>query len=113
MQADKGLFGALFDFSFSSFITTKLIKILYILAIAAAAVAALGLIANGFTEGFVAGIGYTVVAVLMFLIYVITARVWLELVIVVFRISENVARIAETKTTKSVPPTTPPPGGTP
>src|SRR3954451_3949105 len=52
----KGFVGALFDLSFSSFITTKLIKILYIIAIILAGLEALSVIGYGFMMGSVAGL---------------------------------------------------------
>jgi len=41
MESAKGFFEALFDFSFTSFVTSKLVKLLYALAIVAAALGAL------------------------------------------------------------------------
>ncbi len=88
---------ALFDFSFSEFVTTKIIKILYGIFIALAVVAALVAIISGFTNSVGQGILMLILSPLVFLLYVIMARVWLELVIVIFRIAENVGEIAERK----------------
>lgn len=107
MDSDKGTLNALFDFSFSTFITTRLIKILYILAIIAAGIAAFGIIVSGFAQGFFAGLLSCIVAVLAFAIYVIMARIWLELIIVIFRISENVDVIAKAKHGADTPPAPP------
>jgi len=88
---------ALFDFSFSEFVTTKIIKILYGILIVLAGVAALVAIISGFTNSVGQGILMLILSPLVFLLYVILARVWLELVIVIFRIAENVGEIAERK----------------
>lgn len=88
---------ALFDFSFSEFVTTKIIKILYGILIVLAGVAALVAIIAGFTNSVGQGILMLILSPLVFLLYVILARVWLELVIVIFRIAENVGEIAERK----------------
>ncbi len=90
----EGFFKSLFDFSFSSFITTRVIKILYILFVAGAAIAALGIIIFGFSQSAGTGIlNLIIVAPLVFLIWVISARVYLEIIIVVFRIGEDLSDI--------------------
>ena len=56
MQERKGFLGALFDFSFSEFITIKLIKILYILGIIFSTIVAIIFIVSGFNISTVVGI---------------------------------------------------------
>lgn len=97
MQQNNGFISTLFDLSFSSFITTKLIKVLYILSIVLAGFAALAVVGAGFSNGFVSGVFGLIAAVVVFFFYVMVARVWLELIMVAFRIHENVARIADSK----------------
>jgi hypothetical protein len=91
----KGFFGALFDLSFSDFITTRLIKILYVLAIVLCGLGALAMIIMGFSESAGLGILLLVLSPIVFLLYVIMARVWLEIIIVVFRIAENTQTLAD------------------
>lgn len=105
MNTEKTLLNTLCDFSFSTFVTTKLVKILYALMIIASAIAALVIIVSGFAQGFLAGLGAIILAALAFAIYVIFSRVWLEMIVVVFRIAENVATIAAAK--GAVPPHVP------
>lgn len=90
----RGFIGALFDLSFTSFITTKLIKILYIIFIIGAGLSALGMVGSGFMIGTTAGLVYLILAPLAFLAFVVVARVYLELVIVIFRGAEHLAEIA-------------------
>lgn len=95
MGSSSGFLESLFDFSFTTFITTKLIKVLYGLWIAGAGLTALFLIIAGFRAS--SGVGIVMllfVAPLVFLLSVIYARVLLELIIVVFRIAEHAAEIA-------------------
>jgi uncharacterized membrane protein len=94
MDQAAGFFGALFDFSFSNFITTKLIKVLYILSIILAGLFALAILGAGVAQGAGAGLFALIIAPVLFLFYVIIARVWMELIIVVFRIAENTRDIA-------------------
>ena len=88
------LLSGLTDLSFTRFITTKIIKILYIVAIAFTAISTLGLIVSGFSQGFLAGLGTLIVSLIGFALSVIWIRVALELVIVVFRIADNTRIIA-------------------
>jgi hypothetical protein len=87
-------FGALFDFSFSEFITTRIIKVLYILAIILSGLAGLGIFATFASQGGTAAIFGLVLAPIVFLVYVIVARVWMEIIIVIFRIAEYAREIA-------------------
>ena len=95
MEDHKGFFGALFDFSFSEFVTTKIIKVLFGLAIFIAAVVTIIYIAGSFASSVPLGILILILSPVIFLIYVILARVWLEVIIVLFRIAENVGEIAK------------------
>jgi len=89
----SGFIASLFDLSFTSFITTKLIKVLYVLGIVGAALWALGMAGTGVLQG-----GFSLILVLispvLFLIGVIYMRVMMELIMVLFRAAENVTEIA-------------------
>ena len=91
-----GFLGALFDFSFTSFVTTKLIKTLYALGVIIAGFAALMLVIAGFTKGVLAGLlVLIIVAPLVFFLYVIYWRVVMELIIVIFRAAENLGELVQ------------------
>lgn len=93
---DEGFFESLFDMSFTAFVTTRIVKVLYFLLILVAGLGSVFLIISGFSAS--QGVGFLIlfiVAPLFFLITVIYARVILELIIVVFRIAEHAAEIAE------------------
>ena len=98
MEQPENFFRTLFDFSFSEFVTIKIIKILYGIGIFLAAIAALGFMVSGFAESFGRGILFLIISPIVFIIYTILVRVWLEVVIVLFKISENVGNIAKAKT---------------
>jgi Domain of unknown function (DUF4282) len=95
MTQEKGFFGSLFDFSFSDFITIKIIKFLYMLGMIIAALAAIGVIVAGFGKSIMAGIGALIISPVIFLLYIIMFRVWLEIIIVVFRIADNTGKMAD------------------
>jgi len=86
---EKGFFTQLFDFSFTEFITTKIIKFIYILGMIVTGLATIVIIISAFSQSVVIGIVALIFSPLIFLIYVIILRVWLEIIIVIFRISEN------------------------
>ncbi len=93
----KGFFGKLFDLSFSEFITISIIKVLYVIAIIGSAIGAVVLLIGGFTKGVGAAIVGIILAPLVFLLYVLMARVWMELIIVLFKIADNTGKMAGQK----------------
>lgn len=90
-----GFFGSLFDFTFSEFITTRLIRVIYVLGLIVVGIGTLAILSEGFDLGFLTGMLSVVLAALVFLLGAMYLRVVLEIMIVVFRIAENVAKIAD------------------
>lgn len=91
----KGFFGGLFDLSFTEFVTTRVIKVLYVLAILLSAIGALGLLIGGIARGGGTAFVAIILSPVAFLLYVLMARIWLEVIIVLFRIAENTNRLVE------------------
>ena len=92
----KGFFGALFDFSFTSFVTTKIIKVLYVLILVLAVVSALVYTIIAFKVS--AGFGFLTLVIGDPLFIIIVMAFWrlvLEAFIVVFRISEDIRALRE------------------
>src|SRR4030042_3016815 len=89
----KVFFASLFDLSFSDFITPKIIKLIFILAIIASGISAIILLVSGLASGLPEGLLALVLAPIAFLLYVLLARIWLEVIIVLFRIAENTGRL--------------------
>ncbi len=95
MQA-KGFLSALFDYSFTSFVTPRIIKILYVLATILISLWTLLLVVAAFNvSGGAGGVMLIVGGPLFFLLSMIYARVLLELIIVFFRINGNVTEIRD------------------
>jgi hypothetical protein len=104
MSDQKGFFGSLFDMSFSEFITTKIIKFLYVLSIIFIGLGALALIIFGFIASVWIGLLVLfIVAPIYIILYIIIVRVWLELMIVIFRIAENTGQLIEQNKQKLTP----------
>ena len=88
-------FNDLFDIRFTRFVSLRLISIVYILILALATVIALGVIFAGFAQGAGTGIFTLIVAALLWIVYVVLARVGLEAFAVLFRIHDDTSRVAE------------------
>jgi len=98
---NKGFFGGLFDLSFTEFVTIRVIKILFVLAIMISGVVAVVIIINGFAGGVAKGLLALIAAPIVFLLYVLLVRIWLEVIIVLFRIAENTGKLVEMGQSKS------------
>jgi hypothetical protein len=116
MGDSRGFLESLFDVSFSSLITTRVIKVLYILSMIIIGLFALFFVVAAFSNSVAGGIiVLVVIAPLAALLYLIYVRVLLELVIVIFRIMETntelvaLQRGATGATTPPPPPSSPPP----
>lgn len=103
-MTEKSFWSRLFDFSFSSFVTLKIIPVLYGLWIVIGAIGALSMLTGGM--GMVhLGYGWSggaffllalIWAVVFFFLWVIGGRVWMETIIVLFRIAENTSALVRT-----------------
>jgi hypothetical protein len=95
----RGFFSALYDLSFHSFVTPKIIRVLYILALVIIGLWSLGFLISGFTPSYsfvgtsqpsaTSMLVHIIGAPIMFVIGSILARVYLEFIIAVFNIAEN------------------------
>ena len=87
---EKGVIGTMLDFSFQSFITTRIVSLLYILSIALCGLAALGVLIGMAVTGEAMLILLGIILMpIVFCLGVLAARVYLELIIVLFKIAEN------------------------
>ena len=96
-QSEKPPFSAIFDFSFTEFISIELIRVLYVFAFIVAGLTMVGTILTGFSNGFWWGLGSIIMAPIVFFVIVFFARISLETMIVLFRIAENTREIADNK----------------
>ena len=110
----KGFFGSLFDFSFTSFVTTKIVKFLYVLTVVLLGLGALVFVVASFSSSAAAGLFMLFIgAPLAFLLYVIYTRVLLELFIAIFRIMETNAELVALQRQAFAPVAAPGPPTTP
>jgi hypothetical protein len=100
-----GFIRSLFDLRFDSFVTPKLITVLYVLGMIVVGLALLAMIVSGFGSiilGFrIHAWGFTLKGLLLLvlspviaIIYLALIRMWLELVVVLFKIKESLETMA-------------------
>jgi hypothetical protein len=97
-QADaKGFVGSLLDFSFTSFVTPKIIKALYVLVTIWVALIGLFILVEGFRLGGLGGGLFVLIIVepIFLLLTLGIYRVVLEAFMVIFRIYEETKKISE------------------
>jgi uncharacterized membrane protein len=93
----KGFFGSLFDFSFTSFVTPKIVKVIYVLVTIWTVIWALIFLRFGFKYGGAAGGFFTLLVVDPILVVLTLGayRMVLELFMVVHRMHEELKAIRE------------------
>ncbi len=85
-----GFLPALFDFSFTHFVTPKLVRFVYLLATIALAVMWLFWLFVGFSRGAGAGFAVLVLGPVLLVIYLAVIRMTLEFYLSIVRMSEDV-----------------------
>src|SRR4051812_50084255 len=86
---------ALFDLSFTRFLTISVIKFIYILGMVGIAIGYLGIIIAGFANGgFGGGLVAPLVRAVVALFYLLILPLWLGVVVGVFRLGERTTAAA-------------------
>jgi len=91
----KGFIASLLDLSFEQCITTKMIKVLYILAMIGSVFAGLTVLGIGIAEGGFVSIFFGLIGgIITAALSLVGSRLWLELIIVIFRIADHTGEMA-------------------
>jgi len=94
----KGFLQSLFDLSFSSLITPKVIKFIYVLTLIGIGLLALLFTIAAFNQSSGAGaVTLFIIAPIASLFYIVYARVFLEFFIAIFRLAETNAELVALK----------------
>lgn len=93
-RSPGGFFEALMDTKFDRLITPSLIRFLYVVVMILLALGALAVIIAGFAESAGSGIVLLILAPIVALIYLIVTRLWLELIVVAFKIRDAAEEVA-------------------
>jgi hypothetical protein len=89
----KGFFAALFDFSFESFVTPKIVKVVYLVITMLVALGLIVFIIGGFVGDQPAlGILFLIVGPLAAIVYLAFFRMMLEMYFAIVRMSEDIHR---------------------
>lgn len=91
----KSVVASILDLSFTDLITPKLIKWLYLIGIIAAGLFAGGWVLRALSGSFFMGLVSLVCAPIVFVFYVLSTRVALEVVMAIFQIAESMKKIEE------------------
>lgn len=90
----RGFFGSLFDLSFGSFVTVRIIGILYVISMVVIALYPLFPVISAFAINEIVGVlALLVLGTLVFLLATIYVRVLLKVVMVFLRIAENTSEM--------------------
>lgn len=104
-RTGRGFVGSLFDFGFTSFVTPKIIKVLYVLVTAWTILWALAFLRLGFHYGGMAGGLGTLIIVdpILILVSLGVFRVLLEFFMVTFRMQEDLKALRDRTAASAVP----------
>jgi hypothetical protein len=98
---EKGFVARLFDLSFTSFITPMIIRALYIIGLLVAFIAGVvAVVAALFDNGFWAFIWAAIFAPVWFVVTAVILRVWMEILIAIFRIAQATIETARNTGTR-------------
>lgn len=94
----RGFFRSLFDLSFSSLVTPKIIKIVYVLTLIGIGLLAILFIISAFsTSSALGAVTLLILAPIFSLFYIVYARVFLEFFMAIFRLAETNAELVSLK----------------
>lgn len=85
-----GFFASLFDFSFSTFITPKVVKFVYMIALAALVLGWLSFLFGAFGRSAGYGLVVLVLGPIFILLYLVFIRITLEFYLAMVRMSEDI-----------------------
>jgi len=83
------------DFSFQKFVTPKLVRIIYAISLVAALISGVTWMFSGFKDGITHGLFTLITGPVAFFVYVLFARVGMELILAVFSIAEGIKKLEE------------------
>lgn len=91
IETVKDFVSALLDLSFTSFVTPRVIQLVYLICLAFGGLWILFVIGSAFSVGIGLGLAMLVLSPLLYLVCVLFIRLSLEVVVVLFRIYETLS----------------------
>jgi hypothetical protein len=92
MPEEKNFFAGLFDFSFNSLLTRRIVKLLYFLSILGGGIAVVVYVVVGMQRSPAEGLINLVVGLVSLFVGILVIRVLLELALVILKISDGIDR---------------------
>lgn len=89
----KGFMGSILDFSFESFVTPKIAKLVYFLMLVGVVVGSLFVLLGGLLQGGKNALFALIMAPLVLILGAIISRVYVELVMLAFKMLETLQKI--------------------
>lgn len=89
----KSFIGGLFDFSFTTFVTLKFLRVIYGILVVLILLGGLAFLLRALSLGGVGVVLGLIFVPLGTLLYLVFARMWMELIAVLFRIGENTSTL--------------------
>ena len=89
----KGFIGSIFDFSFESFVTPKIVKLVYFLMLVGVAIGSLFMLVSGLYQGGTSAVIALIGAPIMLILGAVISRVYVELVMLAFKMLETLQKI--------------------
>lgn len=90
--SDSGFFSALFDLDFATFVTPKIVKVVYILAIVGLVLGYLFFVVTGFIQNIGIGLMFLILGAVGLIVYLALIRMTLEFYYALIRMSEDIHR---------------------
>ncbi len=90
---ERGFLASLFDFGFTTFVTLRFLKVIYGIVMVLIGLGALGVFVSLASQGAGSAVLALVLVPIGALLYLVFARIYLELIALLFRIAESTARI--------------------
>ena len=94
-QSENRFLNALFDFSFTHFIVLKFVKLVFSILLFGDGAICLWLIIRSFGAGVGWGFLMILISPVLFFVLAVLFRVWTEMLVVIFRIAEDIELLAE------------------
>ena len=96
LEESRNFLNALFDFGFTSFVTPKVVKVLYLLIVIVIGLSALAFTVTMLASNLVLGLIVLLIgAPLYFLVVTALYRITLEFFMVIFRMAEDIRALRE------------------
>jgi hypothetical protein len=92
MQDEKNFFAGLFDLSFNSLLTRRIVKLLYVISILGGGIAVVACVVVGMQHSPAEGLINLVEGIVALFVGVLVVRVVLELALVILKIADGIDR---------------------